>query len=206
MAAIFDSIPGIPQFESGVWYSWVFLMTPVVGLILTPSEAFLSMLIGVFVGHYVYFRGPYEFLFTLGAPVGASITSMLFRKRNKIPVFYFIVLLAAYFATPISHNLPLWGMWNVYIAFIVLLTIVQLKVSKARVFTCSFIGLEADVLFRIFLFVPLQTYRLFFGFTLEIMRLIWMTAAFITPIQVALSLIFTGIAYPALKRIAKRDQ
>ncbi len=203
IAAILDSIPGIPQFESGVWYSWIFLIEPIMGYILGPFDGFFSMLIGVLVGHYIYFRGPYEFLFTLGAPMGTMMAGLLFQKRNRLPILFYASFLTLYFLTPISKNLPLWGMWNVYLAFIILLTIAIMRVKKARVLICSFIGLEADILFRIFLFVPMQTYRIFYGFALETMRLIWMAGAFITPVQVGISLIFTAILYSILNRIVK---
>lgn len=201
--AIADSIPGIPQFESGVWYSWVFMLVPIIGLILNPLEAFSSVLIGVFVGHYIYFRGPYEFLFALGSPIGAAMVSLLSQKRTRLPILYYILFLTVYFLTPISMNLPLWGMWDVYLAFIILLTIVQLKIEKTRMVTSIFIGLEADILFRIFLFVPLQTYRIFYGFTLDTMRLIWVSGALMTPTQVCLSILFTMILYTPIKKILK---
>jgi len=201
--AICDSIPGIPQFESGVWYSWIFLMEPMVGMILGPSEAFLSVLIGVLVGHYIYFRGPYEFLFALGSPIGACMTSLLFRERNRLPLLYYAALLIAYFSTPLSYKLPLWGMWNVYLAFITLVVLVWFKFKKVKVFLSSFIGLEADILFRIFLFVPLQTYKIFYGFTVEAMRFIWVTSAFMTPIQVGLALTFTVLLFSGLRKFLK---
>ena len=201
ISAILDSIPGIPQFESGVWYSWIFLIEPIVGFILGPIDGFFSVLIGVFVGHYIYFRGPYEFIFTLGAPFGAMIAGLAFQKRNRLPILFYMSFLVIYFITPISRNLPLWGMWNVYFAFIILLTIAILRVNKAKVLVCSFIGLEADILFRIFLFVPLQTYRIFYGFTVETMRLIWIAGALVTPIQVGISLVFTVLLYSMLNRI-----
>ncbi|WP_455278795.1 hypothetical protein [[Eubacterium] cellulosolvens] len=40
VAAVLDSIPGIPQFESGVWYSWIFLVVPLFGFILGPVDGF----------------------------------------------------------------------------------------------------------------------------------------------------------------------
>ena len=203
LAAIADSIPGIPQFESGVWYSWIFLLSPMIGFILGPFDAFLSVLFGVLIGHYVFFRGPYEFLFALGAPMGAMIAGLLFQRRQKIPLFYFIVLLSAYFLTPISRSLPLWGMWNVYLAFVILLITSLLRLDKKIMLISAFIGLEADILFRIFLFVPLGTYQIFYGFNLETMRLIWMSGALITPIQVGISLIFTTLIYSSLQKIVK---
>jgi hypothetical protein len=94
-------------------------------------------------------------------------------------------------------------MWDVYLAFIILLTIVQLNIEKTRIVTSIFIGLEADILFRIFLFVPLRTYHIFYGFTVDTMRLIWVSGALMTPIQVCLSILFTMILYTPIKKILK---
>jgi MFS family permease len=203
VAAFLDSIPGIPQFESGVWYSWIFLVVPLFGFILGPLDGFLSIFIGVLVGHYVYFRGLHEFLFTIGAPVGAMIAGMLLRQRKVVPIIFFTVLLASYFLTPISWQLPLWGMWDVYLAAIVLMMISVIKIDKGKLLTSTFIGLEADVLFRIFLFVPLQTYHILYGLTIETMKVIWVTGAFVTPLQVGLSMLFIKIIYPPVQKIVK---
>lgn len=207
LTAILDSIHGIPQFVEGVWFSWVFLIVPIVGFILGPYNGFLSVLIGVFIGHYIYFRGPYEFIFTLGAPIGAMISGMLFRGNKKFPLLFFSLLLFAYFLAPISFDLPyliIWGIWDVLLAFGLLLTIILIKIERIRPVFSAFIGLESDVLFRIFLFVPLQTYKIFYGFNLELMEKIWIASAFMTPIQVGLSLFFTILAFPLLKKATKR--
>jgi MFS family permease len=203
VAAILDSIPGIPQFESGVWYSWIFLVVPLFGFILGPVDGFFSILIGVLVGHSIYFRGIHEFLFTIGAPVGAMIAGMFFRQRKRIPIMFFTILLASYFLTPISWKLPLWGMWDVYLALVVLMIVSVMNVNKGRLLMSTFIGLEADILFRIFLLVPLQTYNIFYGLTLEAMKIIWVTGAFVTPIQVGLSMLFIRIIYPPVQKSVK---
>jgi len=204
IVAIVDSIPGIPQFESGVWYSWVFLLTPLVAFILGPMDGFFSLLVGVIIGHYVYFRGPYEFIFTLGAPIGAFIGGLTFQNRNRIPIIYYTILILVYFLTPIAYQLPIWGIWDVLLAFCILLIFNLLLNSKSRLLICSLICLEADVLFRIFVFVPLNTYQTFYGFTLEIMRIIWIGGALITPIQVGLSLIFTSFTYPYVVKVVEK--
>lgn len=206
VAAILDSIPGIPPFVSGVWYSWIFLVVPLFGFILGPVYGFLSILIGVLVGHSIYFRGIHEFLFTIGAPVGAMIAGMLFRQKRSIPIIFFTILLASYFLTPISWQLPLWGMWDVYLAFIVLLIVTIINFNKSRLLISTFVGLEADILFRIFLLIPLQTYHLFYGFTPEAMKLIWVGGAFITPIQVGIAILFTMIIYPPVQKVVKRTR
>ena len=55
----------------------------------------------------------------------------------------------------------------------------------------AIIGLEVDILFRIFLLVPGQTYWFFYGWTVEQLRIVWMSSGIITPIKVFLSAITT---------------
>jgi len=214
-----DSIEGIPQFLSGVWYSWIFITEPLTGLVLPPHGAFLSTLIGVIAGHTIYPRDSYEFFFAVGAPIGSVITGLLFRGKYKIVLVYFAALLGAYFATPISWQLPLWGMWDTYLAFAVLLTADFTLFKRETMFNdkrrkmtpfllalYAFIGLEADILFRIFLFIPCQTYRLLFPFTVEELQAIWLAGAVITPIQVAISTISVStIGVPLLKITRRAD-
>ena len=186
---VFDSLMGLPEFSSGVWYSWIFIVEPINGIVLGPYAGFLSSLIGVMIGHSIYFRDVYEFLFTFGAPIGAMVAGFLFRGRWKIVLTYYTALLGIYFITPVAWQLPLWGMWDVYLAFACLLFLIvamrrwkgfwDTKSAGLRllyiVALCTFIGLEADVLFRIFILVPCQTYRLIY--TLEVSTLQWWWAA-----------------------------
>jgi len=206
---ILDSLMGLPELSSGVWFSWIFISEPITGIILGPYAGFLATLIGVMIGNCIYFRGPYEFLFTLGAPIGTMVSGFLFRKEWKASLTYFTVLLTIYFITPISWQLPLWGMWDTYLAYVALIfaimLIVKLKLwklqSKGLIHTvalCTFIGLEADVLFRIFVFIPCQTYRLFYDYGVEALQSIWVLGAVETPIKVAMSIIVTAIVGPPL--------
>ena len=207
-----DSVVGLPQFSSGVWYSWIFIVAPITGIILGTYAGFLSTLIGVMIGHFIYFRGIHEFLFTIGAPIGATISGLMFRGKWK-PVFaYYTVLLVTYFITPIAWQLPIWGMWNTYFAYLcvaILITVGKdawkLESNKLpyALALSAFIGLEADILFRIFIFIPCQTYQLFYGFTIEALQYIWYTAALTTPIQVAMSALATAIVGPPLIRVLK---
>jgi hypothetical protein len=131
---------------------------------------------------------------------------MLFRGNKKFPLLFFSFLLFVYFTSaPISFDLVfLWGIWDVLLAFGLLLTIMLIKIERIRPVFSAFIGLESDVLFRIFLFVPLQTYKIFYGFNLEALKLSFIGGAFITPIQVGLSLFFTILAFPLLKKATRR--
>jgi hypothetical protein len=214
LSIVCDSIVGIPQLASGVWYGWIFLIVPLAGIVLGPYAGFVSILIGVIAGHSIYLRGEapmYEYLFTLGAPIGALFSGFIFRGRWKEAFTYFTLLLGAYFLTPVSWEIPLWGLWDVYIAFIILCIFALISNRwdiKSRKFgrlpyiyaLCALIGLEADILFRIFVFIPGQTYRLFYGFTPEILGVIWAASALVTPIQVGIAILMTVFIGPMLVR------
>ncbi len=207
MNAVFDSVPGIPQFQTGVWMSWVFITEPLTGVILGPRQGAIAVLIGVLLGHFVNYRGPAEFLFMMGAPVGAMISGHVFRGRIRVAAVYQTALLAGYFLTPVAWELPIWGMWDTYVVYVLLMWR-AVRVSKRfdvwsfrglidrwkdrptlRFLFSALIGLESDILFRIFLFIPCQTYSFFYGFNVETLRYIWMGGALVTPFQVAISLV-----------------
>lgn len=212
-----DSIMSMPEMPSGVWYSWNFIMEPITGIVLGPFTGFLATFIGVMIGHYIYFIDVYEFLFTVGAALGAMFSGLLFRGRWKLALVYYIALLIAYFASPIAWQLPIWGMWDTYLGGAVLIFIVwmirkgswEIQLKKRLFYAlalCAFVGLEADVLFRIFVFIPCQTYQFFYGFDVEALGLIWITGAVMTPVKVAMSTFATAIIVPPLiKTIARMN-
>jgi hypothetical protein len=203
-----DSLIGLPFFSAGVWYSWVFISEPVTGIILGPLAGFSSSFVGVIIGHFVYFRGAEEFLFTLGAPIGTMMSAFVFRGKLKTVLTYYVVLMCVFFATPVSWQLPFYGMWDVYVALGLVLAAtlfvefrrkawnVQSNTSLLRIAAMSaFIGLEADVLFRIFIFIPCQTYQLFYGYDETVLKAIWTLGAVETPAKVLLSTIVTMVVW-----------
>ncbi len=206
-----DSFSGFPS--SGIWYSWNFLIEPLTGIILGPLLGFSATFTGVMIGHYIYFIDLYEFLFTIGAPIGASVSALMFKGRLKPVVAYYIALLATYSLTPIAWELPFWGMWDTYAAFLLIISVFLIKKrltqndSKSVSFTlaiAAFVGLEADVLFRIVLLVPGQTYRFFYGWDIETLKVIWGSGALITPLKVGLSTIAAVvIGHPLVKTLRK---
>ena len=210
-----DSLVGLPWISSGVWYSWIFIAEPITGIVLGPYAGFLSSFIGVMIGHFIYFRGPYEFLFTLGAPLGTMICGFMFKRNWKAVLTCYTVLFTIYFVTPVAWQLPIWGMWDVYLAYVTLLiaSVVMTRNDSwnlnaswlpSTVVLSAFIGLEADVLFRIFVFVPGQTYRLFYDYSVETLRLIWVEGAAETPIKVALSTLITAVIGPPIIKAVRK--
>jgi hypothetical protein len=212
---VFDSLIGLPMLRTDVWSGWVFMVAPITGMVLGPYAGFLSTLIGVMIGHSIYFRDVYEFFFTFGAPIGAMASGFLFRGRWKIVLIYYTALFGMYFITPVAWQLPVWGMWDVYLAYVILLVITVTMVRRGLwntrskglpyiIAICTIIGLEADVLFRIFILVPCQTYQLFYTLDVNALVLWWAAGAFETPIKVAMSTIVTTIVgLPVIKSFRK---
>lgn len=209
-----DSLMGLPGFSAGVWFSWNFLMEPLTGIVIGPLLGFAASFIGVMIGHYVYFIDAYEFLFTLGAPIGAAVSALVFMGKWKPVLLYYAALFTAYFLTPVAWQLPLWGMWDTYLAFAVLLAAALLikrgvweRASRRLPFVlavAAFVGLEADVLFRIFILVPSQGYRLFYVWDVDFLRSVWTAGAVITPLKVALSTVATVVVgHPLVKALRK---
>lgn len=213
-----DSLIGPPLPFSGVWYSWIFMVEAVNGIILGPYAGFFSSLIGVMVGHSINFRGSEEFLFTLGAPIGAMISGFIIRGKWKTALIYYLALLGAYFVTPVAWQLPLWGMWDTYLAFgcLLFLTIATRKwkgfwsVESTGlrllqiVALCTFIGLEADVLFRIFILVPCQTYQSIYALDVGVLQLWWTVGAVETSTKAALSTLATMMMTPPIIKVIRK--
>ena len=108
-------------------------------------------------------------------------------------------------------------MWDVYLAFICLL-IVSVIVKKWRklwntksssrliyiLALSTFIGLEADVLFRIFILIPCQTYQLFYNLDVNALQGIWILGAVETSTKAALSTIIAAtVGLPIITAIRK---
>jgi len=206
LEVVFDSIV-TPTFTEGVWYGLIFVMSPLAGIVLGPRDGFVSTLTAVLVGHTISPRGIYEYLFTLGAPICSLITGYAYRGKIKPALILYTVMFGAYFATPVSWSLPLWGVWDTLLAYFVTILLV-LKPSKflgrkrLAVGFSALIGLEADVLFRIFLFIPCQTYRIIYGFTPEVLYVIWaFSAPIITPLKVAVSVAITAFSAPTIMKV-----
>jgi hypothetical protein len=126
-------------------------------------------------------------------------------------------LLGGYFLYPVSWTLPLIGIWDILLAFGLLL-LFSILISRTwwpsdrwtsiwfLILFAAIIGLEADVLFRVFVLVPGQTYWFFYGLTPDALYWIWLTAGIITPTKVALGTLFTVTLGYSLLRLLPRTE
>jgi hypothetical protein len=183
-------------------------------MILGPKDGFLTTLLSVLLGHTLVFRDSvYEYIFTLGAPIGSFCSGLVYKGERVKILIYYLLLLGSYFMSPVSRALPIWGMWDVYMAFIVLIVITLFEKAlrkniiwhpKLSIVIGAFIGLEADILFRIFVLVPLRGYKLFYGLSYELLTVIWsVPAPLITPVKVSISLLLSVILIPSINKIFK---
>lgn len=207
ISIVLDSII-TPGFSSGVWFGWIFIMSPVNGLLLGPFDGFITTLLSVMVGHTIIFReSVYEYIFTLGAPIASFITGLVYRDKKSFVTLYFITLLGAYLITPISWDLPLWGMWDVYLTLLILIFWTFTKMGsklfgnyRNLLALATFTGLEADILFRVFVLIPCKGYSIFYGLTPEVLKAIWaVPAPLITPFKVILSTLFSILLVPRIE-------
>lgn len=199
-----------PSLSAGVWFGWIFVISPINGIILGPMDGFITTLISVLLGHSLVFRDSiYEFVFTLGAPICSMVVGLLVKGEWRKVFLYYTILIGAYFLDPLSRVLPIWGMWDTFLAYSALLVFI---IFRARVDTSrlkqgylfalfTFLGLEADVLFRIFVLVPCRAYSAFYGLTPEALVFIWsVPAPIITPVKVAFSTALGFFLVPSLLR------
>ncbi|MFX0107126.1 MAG: hypothetical protein ACFE7R_02490, partial [Candidatus Hodarchaeota archaeon] len=185
-------------------------------VLLGPYLGAISVGLGTLVGHFVYFRDPFELLFMIGAPLGSAVAGLIYQKRWRPVLGIYTLLLAGYFVYPVSWILPLWGIWDILVGYGLLLVyafiVPRIEITTERLDTVkkllfsTVIGLEADILLRVFILVPGQTYWLFYGLEPAQLQLLWVGAAFITPIKVALATIVSIVLGLSLMQFLNQDE
>ncbi len=202
LITVLDVLPTLPGFYAGIWDSWIFLLSPTIGILLGPVPGAISVGLGSLLGHFIRFRDVFEFLFMFGAPLGSAMSVLIYQRRWQPALIIYTGLLVGYFLAPVSWVLPLIGIWDILVGYCILWVYTLLVVRRwypstsytDRLFRLGFgaiIGLESDILLRVFILVPGQTYWLFYGMTPDLLQVLWLTAGFITPLKVILGTILT---------------
>ena len=217
MIAILESIPTIPEFYAGVWDSWGFMLSPIVGILLGPVLGAISVGLGGLVGHMVYIRDPLELIFMVGAPIGAGMAGLVFEQKWQTVFTIYSLLLLGYFITPVAWSLALWGIWDTLVGFVLVLSVTMISMvnksgrhllssSTIRLILATLIGLESDILVRIFILIPGQTYWFLYGWDVATLQPLWMIAGIITPIKVILATIATAsIGLPLVRYFKEQN-
>ena len=201
-------IPGPAGFRS-----CMILIMPLEGIILGPLMGFSAGFIGYFLGWFIRPRAEPMF-FGLGEPIGALGAGLIAQRKWHYALLLYGAMLLGFFAYPLTSTLPLWTLWDTYIAFACIPTFALLN-HRMKLTTSStqnlpillgfaaFIGTEADVLARIFILVPLNGYQ-WWGIPSSLLPELFILGAFQTPIEAIISIITAIIiGVPLLKVLQK---
>jgi hypothetical protein len=94
-------------------------------------------------------------------------------------------MLAAYFLHPLGRSLPIWAVLDILLALVLIFPAAKLSGSLYKenvknlslaLILISFVGIATDSLARVFLLIPMGFYT-FFGWTPEVVNLIFITGA-----------------------------
>lgn len=188
--------------------SWIILITPLEGIILGPLLGFSAASIGYLLGWFIHPR-PEPIIFGIGEPIGALTAGLMAQRKWPHALLLYAGMLLAFFAYPLTNTIPLWTLWDVYIAFACIFVFAILSrtqiVQKLPVFLgfAAFIGTEADVLTRIFILIPLSGYQ-WWGIPAQMLPSIFVLGAFQTPIEAIFSVAAAVIiGVPLLKILQK---
>ena len=214
LVALFGALHAVLVAIPGIWRSWMIVILPIEGVLLGPRAGALAALMGCLVGRLIRPRPGFYVVFGLAEPVGALAAGLAFRGRWKELLALYGLMLAAYFAHPLGRELPAWCLWDIYIA-LALVPIAPRFTRRAleerdspRALTpalalAAFIGVEADVLTRIFILIPVGLYALM-GLTVPLLQAAWVAGAFETPLESLVSvLVATTVGVPLLIALEK---
>ena len=196
LVALFGALHAVLVAIPGIWRSWMIVILPIEGVLLGPKAGFLAALMGCLIGRLIRPRPGFYVIFGLAEPVGALAAGLAFRKKRGAVLALFSALLAAYFAHPLGRELPAWCLWDIYVALGLVLPacLVSGRVTgrgelrgpdlPLAVALSAFVGLEADVLTRIFMLIPMCLYLLLVPEpVLETLTGWWVLGAFATPLE-----------------------
>jgi len=190
-------------------------MEPLEGIIAGPAGGFVAGLLGSIVGRVakpdVIFV---ENLFGVGEAIGALGAGLMFKKKGMYVFVAYVALLVIFLIHPLAKAIPLWTLWNIYLALIAVLPgIIVVRrcwenPSNAKMMTLAvaftaFICVELDTLVRVFLLTVCGLYQVY-GLTVEALPAIFILGAFQTPIEAAYTVaVATIVGVPVLSTLKK---
>jgi len=225
LVALFASLHGLSSAVPGIWgpsevaRSFVIFVESLEGMILGPRMGFLSGSIGCVLGRIIRPREEGFLLgiaFGMGEPIAALVAGLFFRRKWPLAALAYAVMLGAFIADPMTWiaRIPLWSLWDTFLAmFLILPTHIAVRSALEHrgnakrlgpaVCMTAFVSTEADMLFRIFLLVPLRFYALY-PIPVEALPAIFLLGSFVTPIEALLSMAVSVIlAVPVLLAIER---
>lgn len=208
--AIFAALhAALASFPGPLFRSWMFFIMPIEGIVLGPGPGAVAAIIGGSIGCFNRGEAMILPIVALSEPVGAASAGLAFRGRWRELLGLYGLMLAAYFIHPLGRQLPAWCLWDIYIAFAAIGPACLISGRLARreklrapelplaVALSTFVGLEADVLTRIFMLIPMFFYTILVPEpVIETLTAWWIAGAFTTPIEALLGVAFSAWVVP----------
>lgn len=219
LISIFGALHALLSLLPGVWRSLMILILPLEGIILGPTLGFSSAFIGYVAGWTVRPREDL-FIFGFGEPIGAFCAGLVAKGKAGYAFFVYTVMLALFFLHPLTSNLPLWTLWDVYAAYACVTLLALFKWRKgshvavakkkllANVVVAAFAGVEADVLTRIIMLLLLFTPLSFYPINAEAIQYLnaeFVKGALLTPIEAAIAVAATTLLVLPLLRLLEKN-
>jgi hypothetical protein len=219
LISLFGALHTVLSFVPGIWRSLMILILPLEGIILGPTRGFMAGFIGFGAGWTLRPRDEPIF-FGIAEPVGALCAGLMVRRKWRHVALIYALMLIAFFLHPVTPSLPLWTLWDIYAALICVSIFGALTYGKRLsvkidgnvhrmaklsliLALIAFISIEADVLTRIFILIPLNGYEIW-GVPAEFLPIAFVEGAFQTPLEAVLSVLATVVVgVPLLDRLSK---
>ncbi len=205
----------ILRFIPGPWRTMSILMEPLEGIIAGPIAGFIAGSLGSIAGRMakpdVIFV---ENLFGVGEAIGALAAGLMFKKKGAYILVAYIALLAIFLLHPLARIIPLWTLWDIYLALVATVPGAMFvrkywadpsnpKMMMLAVGFTAFISVELDTLVRVFLFTVCGLYQVY-GLTVEALPAIFVLGAFQTPIEAAYTVgVAVIVGVPVLSTLRK---
>jgi hypothetical protein len=213
--AAFGALHAILSLFPGLWRRWSIVMIPIEGVIGGPVLGASAAIIGVIVGRVT--KPEFFFVenfFGVAEAVGAMGAGLVFKGRWKAVSAIYIFLLGAFLLHPLARVIPLWTLWNVYLAFLAVFPAAWFakRLSDSRtsarilfpaIALTTFVSVELDVMVRIFMLIVLGFYQVY-PIPIDLLPQIFIAGAFTTPVEAAYAIFAcTVVGVPLLASLKK---
>ncbi len=184
------------------------------GVICGPALGASASMIGVMLGRLarpeLFFV---ENLFGIAEAAGAVSAGLLFTGRWKAVSVTYVVLLGGFFLNPLARVIPLWTLWNVYLAFFATFPAAYVlkrlsptsgpKLLLPAIALTTFVSVELDVLVRVFMLIVMGLYRMY-PIPIDLLPGIFVAGALATPIEAGYAVVLCSmVGVPLLISLEK---
>jgi hypothetical protein len=154
-----------------LWRNWAIYLAPIEGMVLGPQAGFMAALIGSTIGR-VLLPSPLWMFGIVSEPLSVMAAGFLTRDKWQPVIALYVIMLAAYFISPMGQSLPLWPMLDTIVALCLIYPAAKLskdlfsenvKLLPVSLVIVSFVTVATDGLTRVFLFIPAGLYSIVLG-------------------------------------------